>query len=300
VPIARPLLASSMEVLYSYSLSESDAIAESSEILSRKLLASIPAEDLPISVFKTWLALPPLEPDCTLEQLRRQCNSIMIGFRVVTWTFEHCQVTDSFVLDMVQAMKEVNATIRAANDDVGIKNHLRRLIQGNQVDKRGAANGNGSQQDRHGQQEQKLQFANAVIDMVQCTDDQMDPAFGRLEIVGETAFLDSLVNGAANPNVSEATKDFLFSTATEIVVAMVHDATASLADIKSSKSSDAFWLQKCRVSMSAESLVLLTKIPRRYWVDQKNDILSCASQLVKSPDASVRKSVSVFFQGLNH
>ena len=111
IPAARPLLTASLNILHAYSLMESDSIAESSEILSRKLLAVTPAEDMPVDVFGTWLTLGPLIDNAlasnppaqtvgrsasTLEVLRRRSNSIMLGFRVVTWTLEHCRVTDAF------------------------------------------------------------------------------------------------------------------------------------------------------------------------------------------------------------
>ena len=307
VPAARPLLTMSLDILYSYSTSESDSIAESSEILSRKLLAAIPAEDLPADVFRSWLKLGPVvtrgqhpgpdrsptvsNPKLVLEDLRRHCNSIMIGFRVVTWTLEHCRVTDSFANAVVEVMKGSVAEIRRANDDPAVRDYLNDLIFGD------TSRGSDSLTLEHANT--KLPFADAVIEMVQCTDDRQCPAFGRLEIAGETAFLDSLVNGAANPNVSEDLRDRLYSTAANAIISMVQDAASSLRDIKSSKSTDSLWLEKSRVAMSAESLVFLNRVPGRYWSHKKNEVLGYASALVKSPDASVRKSVSLFFQGLN-
>ena len=304
IPAARPLLTASLDILHAYSLMESDSIAESSEILSRKLLAVTPAEDMPVDVFRTWLTLgpvidnalgsnPPAQTESrsalTLEELRRRCNSIMIGFRVVTWTLEHCRVTDAFAKAMVEIMKESVDEIRKANDDPAVKDYLNALIFG------GAARGADSLMSEHA--DGKLPFAEAVIEMVQCTDDGQRPAFGRLEIAGETAFLDALVSGAANPNVSDSLRDRLYSAATDAIISMVRDAASSLKDIKSSKSTDALWLEKSRVSMSAESLVILNRVPATYWSRQRSDVLSYASALVKSPDASVRKSVSLFFQG---
>lgn len=306
VPAARPLLTASLDVLYSYSLMDSDSIAESSEILSRKLLAAIPAEDMPVDVFKTWLTLGPVidsvkGPDSlaqtnrrrklNLSELRRRCNSIMIGFRIVTWTLEHCRVTDTFASAMVEIMKESVDEIRLANDDPAVKDYLNALIFCDDT-----AHGIDSLMSEHA--DGKLPFAEAVIEMVQCTDDRQRPAFGRLEIAGETAFLDALVNGAANANVSDSLRDRLYSTATNTIIAMARNAASSLGEIKSSKSTDALWLEKSRVSMSAESLVVLNRVPATYWSHKRSDVLSYASALVKSPDASVRKSVSLFFQGL--
>ena len=305
VPAARPLLAASLDILYTYSLMESDSIAESSEILSRKLLVATPAEDLPVDVFRTWLTLGPVfhtakgsvssgQADCgptpTLEELRRRCNSIMIGFRVVTWTLEHCRVTDAFASAMVEIMKESVDEIRKANEDAAVKDYLNALIFGDAT-----TPGVDALMSEHA--DDKLPFAEAVIEMVQCTDDRQRPAFGRLEIAGETAFLDALVSGAANPNVSDSLRERLYSTAADAIISMAKDAASSVGDIKSSKSTDALWLEKSRASMSAESLVVLNRVPNAYWSHQRSDVLSYASTLVKSPDASVRKSVSLFFQG---
>lgn len=294
IPAARPLLVASLDILYKYSLSESDAIAESSEILSRKLLTAIPAADLPIDIFRRWLTLEGAR-NASLQQLRQRCNSIMLGFRVVTWALEHCQVTDAFADAIVGIMKDSVDEIRRTNDDPTVKAHLDTLIFGEAATSK---NSKLSENLEKSKVSGILPFASAVIEMVQCTDDRQSPAFGRLEIAGEMAFLDALTNGAANPNVSDAIRDRLYSSAAETIIAMVNGAIASLVDIKSSKSSDSLWLEKSRVSMSAESLVYLTKIPGRYWSEQRNDILGCASELVKSPDANVRKSVSLFFQGL--
>ncbi len=308
IPAARPLLISSLDILYAYSRSETDTIAESSEILSRKLLAIIPASEMPVDVFRRWLTLNQAEvPNASLQQLRRRCNSIMIGFRVVTWTLEHCQVTDAFVEAMIGVMKDSVDEIRRTNDDPAVKAHLDALIFGRSGlggrdetnDANHANDANPSKTTKKTTKRTTLTFANAVIDMVQCTDDRQSPAFGRLEVAAETAFLESLINGAANPNVSNTIHENLYATAADRIITMVHDATASLSDIKSSKSTDSLWLEKSRVSMSAESLVYLTKIPTRFWNERKNELLGCASALVKSQDAAVRKSVSQFFKALN-
>ncbi len=291
-PLANRLLIPCLQLLYSYSLSKDDTIAESSELLCQKLLLSLSNDVSPeswkaiIEVFQNWLKLLPVESSSTMKQLRRMCNSIITGFHMTQWTIENCQLGQSSIEDILTVLEETVDKIRDANDDPGIREQLSRLIEDEQDTVLEAIDGNFDFSD----------LADAVIETVQYTNEKAQPAFGRLEIVGEHALLDSILFATENSSIDEAGKAALYGMALRKITSLVQRACTILEEMRNCRNAVVPWLENSRILLGAQALVHLAKIPAIHWTRVRNEMMVNASKMVKSHDASVRKSVSVFFQ----
>ena len=291
-PLACRLLIPCLRLLYSYSLSKDNTISESSELLSQRLLSSLSNHVAPESwseiaqVFENWLKLMTIEDDSTIEDLKRMCNSIIIGFHVVKWTLQNCQVTQEFIEDILLIMGAAVDRIHDTNDDPTIRVRLANIIDNEPDTVLQAIDGNFDFSD----------LANAVIETVQSTDDKIQPALGRLEMVGEHAFLDSIVSAAESSNVDEPVRTALYGTALTKIESLVQRGCTILDGMRNSRNIEALWLDKSRILLGSEALVHLAKIPAKYWTRMRSEMMEYASKMVKAQDASVRKSVSIFFQ----
>lgn len=291
-PLACRLLVPFLCLLRSYSLSETDTIIESAELLCHTLVSALSTNIPPglwkdvTNVLNDWLKLPSVEEDCTLEQLRRRCNSLIIGFHVIKWTIQHCQVEENFIEDIVDVMRGAIDRIRDLNDDPNIAVWLNSIMN----------KGMDTVLDDVGNDLGFADLANAVVETVRSTDDTVQPAFGKVEMVAEHSFLDSLISAAQRNSLDETIRNGLYSKALSTIKFLVERGCRIIGEMKNSRNTDVLWLQQSRVLLSADSLVRLAEIPQKYWSGQRNEMMLYASKMVKSQDPSVRKSISTFFQ----
>jgi hypothetical protein len=194
-------------------------------------------------------------------------------------------------------MKSSCEAIRALNDDHNTRVRLEQLL---------SSPGLPRKLDPHnelprGKEQAANRFeslADAVVDTIKRTDETVLPAFSRVETLGEKAYVESIIH-VANGNLAGIEKqDQLYSMIVDCIVQKVHQSCGSLEQIEDSHNSDAFWLETERISSSASLLVYLTDIPEIYWEASKNDMMKCASRMVRFQNTAVRKAVSVFFQKL--
>eukprot|EP00889_Picochlorum_renovo_P005376 jgi/Picre1/32406/NNA_007752.t1 len=221
-------------------------------------------------VFATWLSLPDIDelvPSRAEDELRRRCNSVIKGFNLIAWVLMNCTVPQEFVWGIVQVMQSSIEAIRALNDNHSARVRLEKLL-------------------------------HAVVDTVQRTDDKFLPAFSRVETLGEKAFADSIMHVAKENLAGIEKQDELYSMLVDCIVQKVHQSCGRLEQIENYQNSDTFWLETERISSSASLLVYLTDIPEQYWENKKNDMMKCASQMVRFQNTGVRKAISVFFQKL--
>ena len=293
--VSEPLVVPSLDILWSYSLSTDDVISQSSEALSQTLF-SVTCEHVSTNiwmqvakVFEKWLTLPTLDGFMTLEGLRRTCDSIMIGSKILLRIFQSCRLPDDVTMNIIQVLKKSNEAIHAANDSKQTRETLGQLIDA------------ASRQSRSNVSavDPVSSFADAVVKTVECTDDHVEPAFARLEMLCDTSLLESLI-AAASKSTSDEMKQKMYSMAVGAITETVHKGDQSLSSIKySSQNTDSLWLETTRIAFSAECLLYLAKdIPQQYWKQEKNDMMACASRMVKSHDTATRKSISTFFNHL--
>jgi hypothetical protein len=188
--------------------------------------------------------------------------------------------------DILAVMAESVDRIHNANDDPTIRDQLLHLIEEEPDTVLETIDGNF----------EFAELANAVIETVQCTNHKIQPALGRLEMVGEQALLDSILNAAENTSVDEQMKNTLYDMALSKITSLVQCACTTLEGMKDSRNTEVLWFENSRVLLGAQALVHLGKIPAIRWTQVRNEIMAHASKMVKSQDASVRKSVSKFFQ----
>lgn len=305
-PVASHLAVNFLELLWSYSIFQDEIIAEMSQILCERMFSMVCSSIPPGSwkdisrVFKTWLSLPEIDvivPEKAENEFRRRCNSIIKGFNVISWVLVNCKVPQESVWSLLQVMQSSCEAIRALNDDHNTRVRLEQLL---------SSPGLPRKLDPHnelprGKEQAANRFeslADAVDDTIKRTDETVLPAFSRVETLGEKAYVESIIH-VANGNLAGIEKqDRLYSMVVDCIVQKVHQSCGSLEQIEDSHNSDAFWLETERISSSASLLVYLTDIPEIYWEASKNDMMKCASQMVRFRNTAVRKAVSVFFQKL--
>ncbi|KAI8114546.1 hypothetical protein M9434_002668 [Picochlorum sp. BPE23] len=305
-PMASHLAVDFLKILWSYSIFQDEIIAEISETLCERMFSMVCSSVPPGSwkdisrVFATWLSLPDIDelvPSRAEDELRRRCNSVIKGFNLIAWVLMNCTLPQEFVWGIVQVMQSSLEAIRALNDDHSARVRLEKLLSSPASSRKPDAHDESPTRAEHAANRFES-LADAVVDTVQRTDDKFLPAFSRVETLGEKAFADSIMHVAKENLAGIEKQDELYSMLVDCIVQKVHQSCGRLEQIENYHNSDTFWLETERISSGASLLLYLTDIPEKYWENKKNDMMKCASQMVRFQNNGVRKAISVFFQKL--